>query len=223
MRQLQNMAPIVESQPIDTVTIPTSMRTPKDQAATTVVPQLPNLSLTIPRTVTKSNVVLAPSVSPEPVEELMTSGANVTLETPESSVIRGIEKLPLEKLLPLLTSSQSRIVQQTFNELVRRGMRPPQLEIAVALAQGDIEQRLKAMDAIARDPKFEDSIKWLVWMADSADLDVRRRAVVLLGSMTNPEAMRKLRLLLSREPDSVIADQINQVLLASGTASKSVR
>ncbi len=234
MRQLQNMAPIVESPPIDTVTIPTSMRTPKDQAATTVVPQLPNLSLTIPRTVTKSIVVLAPSVSPEPVEELTPSGPNVTLDTPESSVIRGIEKLPLEKLLPLLTSSQSRIVQQTFNELVRRGMRPKQLEIAVALAQGDVEQRLKAMDAIARDPKFEDSIKWLVWMADSADLDVRRRAdsadldvrrraVVLLGSMTNPEAMRKLRLLLSREPDSVIADQINQVLLASGTASKSVR
>ena len=102
-------------------------------------------------------------------------------------------------------------------------MRPPQLEIAVVLAQGDVEQRLKAMDTIARDPKFEDSIKWLVWMADNADLSVRRRAVVLLGSMTNPEAMLKLRLLLRREPDSAIAALINQVLLASGTASNSVR
>ena len=224
MRQLQYMAPIVESQPIEMAPIPTSMRTPRDQAATTVVPQLPNLSLTIPRTITKAIVVPAPSVSPESVtEELMPNGANVALETPEPSVIRGIEKLPLEHLLILLTSSQTRIVQQTFNELVRRGMRPPQLEIAVALAQGDVEQRLKAMDTIARDPKFEDSIKWLVWMADNADLSVRRRAVVLLGSMTNPEAMLKLRLLLRREPDSAIAALINQVLLASGTASNSVR
>jgi hypothetical protein len=224
MRQLQYMAPIVDSQPIEMAPIPTSMRTPRDQAATTVVPQLPNLSLTIPRTVTKAIVVPAPSVSPELItEEPMPSGASVALETPESSVIRGIEKLPLEELLKLLSSSQTRLVQQTFNELVRRGMRPPQLEIAVALAQGNVEQRLSAMDTIARDPKFEDSIKWLVWMADSADLSVRRRAVVLLGSMTNPEAMRKLRILLSREPDSAIADQINQVLLASGTASNSVR
>lgn len=41
--------------------------------------------------------------------------------------------------------------------------------------------------------------------------------------MTDPEAMRKLRILQSREPDSTIADQISQVLLASGTASLSFR
>ena len=223
MRQLQNVTRIVESKPIDMTPIPTSMRTPRDQATTTGVPQLPNLSLTIPRTVNRAIVVPVPFVSPEPVEDLTSSADNVTIQTPESNVIRGIEKLPLEKLLPLLTSSQTRIVQQAFNELISRGMTPPQLEIAVALAQGDVEQRLKAMEIIARDPNFEDSIKWLEWMGASADRNVRRRAIVLLGSMAHPDAMHKLRILLSRESDSAIADQITQVLLASGTASNRVR
>jgi len=223
MRQLQNAAPIVVSKPNDIPTIPTSMRTPRDQATTPGVPELPNLSLTIPRTVNQAIVVPAPFVSPEPVEDLTSTADKVTIQTTESNVIRGIEKLPLEKLLPLLTSSQTRIAQQAFNELVQRGMTPPQLEIAVGLAQGDVEQRLKAMEIIARDPNFEDSIKWLEWMGASADRNVKRRAIVLLGSMAHPDAMRKLRILLSRESDIAIADQITQVLLASGTASNRVR
>lgn len=223
MRQLQNAAPIVEIKPVDMTPIPTSMRTLRDQSTTTGVPQLPNLGLTIPRTVNKAIVVPAPSVLPEPVEDLTSNADNITIHTSEPNVPRGYEKLPLEKLLPLLTSSKSTTVQHAFNELVRRGMTPSQLEIAVGLAQGDVEQRLKAMETIARDPNFEDSIKWLDWMATSADRNVRRRAVALLGSMAHPDVMRKLRILLSREPDSAIADQITQVLLASGTASNSVR
>jgi len=223
IRQLQNAAPLVESKPVDMTHVPTSMRTQRDQATTTGVPQLPNLGLTIPRTVNKAIVVPSPSVSPEPVEDLPSSADNVTIQTSESHVPRGYEKLPLEKLLPLLTSSKTTTVQHAFNELVRRGMTPPQLEIAVGLAHGDVEQRLKAMEIIARDPNFEDSIKWLDWMAGSADRNVRRRAIALLGSMAHPDVMRKLRILLSREPDSVIADQITQVLLASGTAPNSVR
>ena len=223
IRQLQNATPIAVSKPNDIPTIPTSMRTPRDQATTTGVPQVPNLSLTIPRTVSQAIVVPAPFVSPEPVEDLTSGTDKVTIQSTESNVIRGIEKLPLEKLLPLLTSSQTRIAQQAFNELVNRGMTPPQLEIAVGLAQGDVEQRLKAMEIIARDPNFEDSIKWLEWMAASADRNVKRRAIVLLGSMAHPDAMRKLRMLLSRESDIAIADQITQVLLASGTASNRVR
>jgi len=222
-RQLQNAAPIVVSKLNDIPTIPTSMRTPRDQATTTGVPQLPNLSLTIPRTVNQAIVVPAPFVSPEPIDDLTSNADKVTIQTPESNGPRGYEKLHLEKLLPLLTSSQTTTVQHAFNELVRRGMTPPQLEIAVGLAQGDVEQRLKAMETIARDPKFEDSITWLVWMAESADPNVRRRAIVLLGSMTHPDAMIKLRILKSREQDSAIADQITQVLLASGTASNRVQ
>jgi len=200
----------------------TSMRTLIDQAETTTVSELPNMNLSIPRTVSKAMVVQTPTVSSELVAALVPSTASVPYDPQESSVIRGFEKRPLEELLPFLTSSQSRFVQQASSELLKRGMTQPQLEIAISLAQGDVEQRLKAMDLIIRDPTLN-AIPWLVWMAESADRSVRRRAIVLLGSMTDPDARRKLRILQAREPDSAIADQISQVLLASGTASISVR
>ena len=200
----------------------TSMRTLIDQAETKTVSQLPNLNISIPRTNSRAMVVPAPAVSSEPVAPMDPRSAIATNFGQDSNVIRGFEKRPLEELLPFLASSQSRFVQQASSELLRRGMTQSQLEIAISLAQGDIEQRLKSMDSIVRDPKLN-AIPWLVWMAESADRSVRRRAIVLLGSMTDPDARRKLRILQAREPDSAIADQISQVLLASGTASISVR
>ena len=198
------------------------MRTLTDQATSASVAHLPNLNLSIPRTVPRAAIVPTPSFSAEPADANASSIENVAFNSQPPTVIKGIEKRNLEGLLPLLTSAQSRIVEQALFELERRGMTTPQLEIAMALAQGDVEQRLKAMETIAKDPKF-DAIPWLAWMAGGADRTVRRRAVVLLGSMTDPDAMRKLRILQSREPDSAIADQINQVLLAAGTASISFR
>ena len=196
---------------------------PADEAATKTVSQLPNLNISIPRTVAKAIIVQTPSMGGEPVEANVPLEDKVNYESQEFTMISGIDKRTLENLMPLLTSSQPRIVKQAFNELVRRGMTPSHLELAIELAQGNVEQRLKAMETIARDPGFHDRITWLVWIAESADRNVRRRAVSLLGSMTDPEAMRKLRILQSREPDSTIADQISQVLLASGTASLSFR
>ncbi len=197
--------------------------TQTDQAATTPVSHLPNLNISIPRTVAKAILVQTPAVGNEPVEASVSSQDRLAYDTQEFTMISGIDKRTLENLIPLLASSQTRIVQQAFNELVRRGMTPSHLEMAIELAQGNVEQRLKAMETIARDPSFHDRIPWLVWMAESADRNVRRRAVALLGSMTDPVAMRKLRILQSREPDSTIADQISQVLLASGAASNSFR
>jgi hypothetical protein len=65
---------------------------------------------------------------------------------------------------------------------------------------------------------------WAQTLDDAqADPKVRRKAIAMLGSMSSPEAMRKLRLLKQRESDSSIADQINQVLLAAGTPSSTIR
>ena len=176
------------------------------------------MNLSIPQTVAKA---AAPTATVELVEAPLPE--NLPYRSQESNAISGIEKRTLEQLLPLLTSVQNRIVQQAFNELVRRGMTPAQLDVAVSLAQGNVEQRLQSMETIAKDSNFPSPITWLVWMAENADRNVRRRAVVLLGSMTDSDARRKLRMLQSKEPDSAIADQISQVLLASGTASISVR
>lgn len=198
--------------------IEANQQTLSDQSTPGPSSQLPNMNLSIPQTVAKA---AAPTATVELVEAPLPE--NLPYRSQESNAISGIEKRTLEQLLPLLTSVQNRIVQQAFNELVRRGMTPAQLDVAVSLAQGNVEQRLQSMETIAKDSNFPSPITWLVWMAENADRNVRRRAVVLLGSMTDSDARRKLRMLQSKEPDSAIADQISQVLLASGTASISVR
>lgn len=151
------------------------------------------------------------------------SPITTAVDQPQAT-IRGIDTISFDQLLPLLSSAQPKIVQEASKELIHRGMNKQQLEISLELAQGDVEQRLVAMDQLVRDPNL-DPIPWLVWMAEHADSRVRRKAVALLGSMSmsNSDVTRKLRMLKSREPDSVIADQINQVLLAPGTAAKSFR
>ncbi len=222
LHKVQSLPPTVESKVRGSGPVLTSMRTLTDQATSTSIAQLPNLNISIPRTVSKAMIVQARSDS---IETTVASAASIELtahDSPELTVINGIEKRNLEGLLPLLTSAQTRIVQQAMIELGRRGMTTSQLEIAMTLAQGDVEQRLKALETIAKDPNL-DAIPWLAWMAGGADRTVRLRAIVLLGSMTNPDALRKLRILKSREPDGAIADKISQVLLASGTASSSIR
>ncbi len=138
------------------------------------------------------------------------------------TTIRGIEKLPIEKLFPLLSSTLPKIVQEASKELVRRGMSTPQLELAIDLAQGNIEQRTMAMDRLVRDQDI-DPIPWLVWMAEQSEIQVRRKAVSLLGLMSNPNAIHTLRMLELREPDSAIVEQISQVLLAFGSTTNNHR
>lgn len=203
----------------------TSMRTATDPPVSVATnPSLP-IKLSIPRTAIKGvGMQITDSVEhltpPSPVASV--SAAETMTYHHEPISINGIEKLELEKLLPLLHSSQTKIERQAFNELVRREIPQSIVELAIVMAQGETEERLRAMEAIARAPQ-NNPIPWLAWMAENADRDVRRRAIALLGSMTDPEAMHKLRALQSREPDSALVDQINQVLLASGTASRSVR
>jgi hypothetical protein len=139
-----------------------------------------------------------------------------------STTIRGIEKLPIERLFPLLSSTLPKIVQEASKELVQRGMSAPQLELAIDLAQGNIEQRTMAMDRLVGDQDV-DPIPWLVWMAEQSDIQVRRKAVSLLSLMPNPNAIQTLHMLKLREPDSAIVEQISQVLLASGSTTDNHR
>jgi len=127
--------------------------------------------------------------------------------------IRGIEKLPIEKLLPLLSSAQPRIVRDATKELGRRGMNDRQIAMALDLAQGDLERRLEAIQELVRDPNL-DRVLWLVWMAERGDSRVRRRAIATLGSLSSSDAANELRMLKSRELDSSIVDEISQVLMA---------
>jgi HEAT repeats len=201
--------------PTESTPVLTSMRTESNRIESTTTPTLtspPMLAATPPAAIVQTTVVAVEPIEPTPQPE------SRSIRPQEPPLLGGVDKLPLEKLLPLLTSTQQKIVQQAFNELQRRGMSKSQLDTAIALAQGDSQQRLQALEVIAHDSKFEDSIAWLSWMAESGDRTVRRRAISILGSMSNDTAKLKLRMLMNREPDSTIENEIRRVLLASGTA-----
>lgn len=136
--------------------------------------------------------------------------------------IRGIDKLPFERLLNLLSSAQSKLVREASDELLRRGIQASHLECLLDLAQGTVERRLSLMDSMVRDQNL-DSVPILTWMAEQSDPQVRRKAIALLGALSNQDAIRNLRQLKQREPDGAIADQISQVLLAAGSASNGRR
>ena len=57
-------------------------------------------------------------------------------------------------------------------------------------------------------------------MAQTNDRPVRQRAIAILGSTQDPEAMRRLRELVHREPDQYLQQQIQQALVAGGYANR---
>ena len=138
-------------------------------------------------------------------------------EESDEPTLRGIRKLPQDKLLRLLESRQDRIVTQAAQELQRRGVQPEHLELGLELARGSVAERLQAMDQLVRVAGLN-PVPWLAWMAESSDREVRLRAVSLLGATADEEALQKLRQLKMKESDNRVAEQINQVLLAADSA-----
>lgn len=229
IRRLQNEVRVVASQvgsetnPVDTdLSAPPKLplRTESQRVGASglnsgVVKSPPPPPMRIAETATTDQIVSKPAPIETPAND---PPAVAQREVP----IRGFDKLPDEELLPLLSSTQSRMVQQAADELTRRGLSPSHLEMALTLAQGDSSKRIAEMERIARDPNIN-PIPWLTWMAERADRDVRQKAVVLLGSMSHEDAQRSLRMLKMRESDSSIADKISQALLASGPPVNSLR
>jgi hypothetical protein len=138
-------------------------------------------------------------------------------EESDEPTLRGIRKLPQDKLLRLLESRQDRMVTQAAQELQRRGVQPEHLELGLELARGSVAERLQAMDQLVRVAGLN-PVPWLAWMAESSDREVRLRAVSLLGATADEEALQKLRQLKMKESDNRVAEQINQVLLAADSA-----
>jgi hypothetical protein len=136
-----------------------------------------------------------------------------------SSEVQGLDKIPLEQLFPMLGSTQDRRVGMVYEELNRRGVTDPIINRAIDLALGDSQQRLVALEEIIRSDAIN-PLPLLVWMAQTNDRPVRQRAIAILGSMQDPEAMRRLRELVHREPDQYLQQQIQQALVAGGYANR---
>ncbi len=140
----------------------------------------------------------------------------------ESPAIEGLANANTGQLVRLLASVQPRIANAAFAELERKGLQRDELELAVELARGSTRQRTEAMQRLVQSGK-RNPIPWLVWMAEDGDEEVRKYAVAALGSLNDEIAAAELRVLLKRERDAGVRDQIQRVLMAFGSSNTGLR
>ncbi|MFN7844564.1 MAG: hypothetical protein ACK5N9_22825 [Pirellula sp.] len=125
-----------------------------------------------------------------------------------------LRQLPLERLFPLLGSTQERRVRLVCDELSQRGIPNSLLDLAVQLARGDETIQLELLDRLTR-PNEVSPAPLLCWMAQSSSKTVRKRAIAILGSLQDREVMQQLRFLATREPDSSLRQLIEQTVASS--------
>jgi hypothetical protein len=125
-----------------------------------------------------------------------------------------LRQLPLERLFPLLGSTQERRVRLVCDELSQRGVPNSLLDLAVQLARGDETLQLELLDRLTRSNEVSPA-PLLCWMAQSSSKAVRKRAIAILGSLQDREVMQQLRFLATREPDSSLRQLIEQTVASN--------
>ncbi|MFN9850199.1 MAG: HEAT repeat domain-containing protein, partial [Planctomycetota bacterium] len=128
----------------------------------------------------------------------------------------------IEELLNALENDSDDQVAGIVEELQAKGFRETHVELAMALARGSTTDRLSALETVAQDAAIQ-PIAWLVWVAESRDQAARMKAIAMLGSMADAEAIRHLQRIQQRESDPRIAAQIRQALVATQAASPKTR
>jgi hypothetical protein len=137
----------------------------------------------------------------------------------EQSPHDDLRQLPLERLFPLLGSTQERRVRLVCDELSQRGVPNTFLDIAVQLARGDEDLQLELLNRLTRVSDASPA-PLLCWMAQSSSKAVRKRAIAILGSLQDREVVQQLRLLASREPDSSLRQLIEQTVASNSGIMK---
>lgn len=143
----------------------------------------------------------------------------VIVANAEQSPHDDLRQLPLERLFPLLGSTQERRVRLVCDELSQRGVPNTFLDLAVQLARGDEQLQLEILDRLTRASDASPA-PLLCWMAQSSSKAVRKRAIAILGSLQDREVVQQLRFLASREPDSSLRQLIEQTVASNSGIMK---
>jgi hypothetical protein len=171
--------------------------------------------------------------SREPTRIRIASEANIrTISAPQSARLSDsdqatfhIQARPdrsIEELLNALENDSDDQVAGIVEELQAKGFGETHVELAMALARGTTTDRLSALDTLTQDAAIQ-PIAWLVWVAESRDQAARMKAIAMLGSTADAEAIRHLQRIQQRESDPRIAAQIRQALVATQAASPKTR
>ncbi|MGN6134999.1 MAG: hypothetical protein ACTHOU_10885 [Aureliella sp.] len=145
-------------------------------------------------------------------ESVPVSAMSQTSDKEEIGTLAGIDELPIDQLVRLLSSVQPRVAQAASLALRRKGMSDDKLALAMKLATGSPSEREELLQSLAQRQDL-DPRPWLLWMAADGQSQVRERAVGLLSPLLDNDVRRQLRLLLTTERDQRVAQTIRQVLV----------
>jgi hypothetical protein len=148
--------------------------------------------------------------------------ANLSDRNEVSVLIEAKRDRSVGELLQCLEDESDQEVAQIVEELQSKGFSEAHVELAMALARGTSKERLQALEALPQAPGIH-HIAWLVWMAESRDPAARLKAIAMLGSTADADAIRHLQRIEQRESDPRIAAQIRQALIATGAAPSKTR
>jgi hypothetical protein len=175
----------------------------------TVRGRIPDTPSEVKRSQSKPPIVV-------PVEQ---SAIATVVSHSEASSFEDLKQLPLERLLPLLGSTQERRVRLVYDELSQRGLPNSLLDIAVQFARGDEVLQLELLDYLARFSEVSPA-PLLYWMAQSSSTSVRRRAIAILGSLQDRNVLQHLRTLATREPDTNLRQLIEQTVASNSRTTR---
>lgn len=188
---------------------PTAKTESQTLANATVRGRLSDTSGEIKRSQSKPPIVV-------PVEQ---SAIATVVSHSEASSFDDLKQLPLERLLPLLGSTQERRVRLVYDELSQRGLPNSLLDIAVQFARGDEAVQLELLDYLARFSEVSPA-PLLYWMAQSSSTSVRKRAIAILGSLQDRDVLQHLRTLATREPDTNLRQLIEQTVASNSRTTR---
>jgi len=164
------------------------------------------------RTVANSRTMsLSDDKEPEPLpNKKMSVVINVKPKRSVKQLLKSLEQVPDDEVAAIVEELEA----QDFSEL--------HVDLALALARGESEERLEALSALTNNPTIN-PLPWLAWMSESEDQAAKMKAIAMLGSTADPEATRILRIIEQRSSDPEVVSHIQQALQINGAASSNKR
>jgi hypothetical protein len=115
------------------------------------------------------------------------------------------------ELFMLLKSDNISEQAAAVRELDERGLSDVEIALATNLVRGDSSARVKLLSDLPR-MELADPSRWYIWMAQNEDREVRRVAILGLGSVADPGIASMIRELRVHETDRELKDLLQTIL-----------
>ena len=115
------------------------------------------------------------------------------------------------ELFMLLKSENIAEQAAAVRELDERGLSDVEIALATNLVRGNSAARIKLLSDLPR-MEIADPSRWYIWMAQNEDREVRRSAILGLGSVADPGIASMIRELRVHETDRELKDLLQTIL-----------